>query len=99
MVSYLEKYNPRENRRHDVRPGVTGWAQVNGRQNIPFSKRLDLDVWYVENWSTFLDVKILLRTIVMVFKGAGVESGQVVDHVDDIGLSSDRERVDGGLKK
>lgn len=99
LISYLGKYTPHENRRHEVRPGITGWAQVNGRQNIPFSKRLDLDVWYVDNWNFMLDVKIFLQTLVVVFKGTGVESGQDVDDVDDIGLSSDRKRLTAEQKK
>jgi len=51
LIDYLEHYTRRQARRHEVRPGITGWAQVNGRQDIPFSRRLELDVWYVENWS------------------------------------------------
>lgn len=92
LVEYLEKYTPEEARRHEVYPGITGWAQVNGRQHIPFSKRLELDVWYIDNWSFWLDVQILLRTVRQALSGAGVESGQNVDVVDDLGLSSDRVR-------
>ncbi len=92
LVEYLAKYTPEENRRHDVRPGITGWAQVNGRQNIPFSKRLQLDVWYVDHWSLALDAKIIFQTMTQVFVSSGVLSGQNVDEVDDIGLSADRGR-------
>lgn len=96
LVEYLPKYTSEEARRHDVRPGITGWAQVNGRQHIPFSKRLALDVWYVENWSLALDLRILFMTVAQLFRPAGVVSGQDVDTVDDIGLSADRDRATRG---
>lgn len=89
LVEYLDKYTPEQNRRHNVRPGITGWAQVNGRQNIPFSARLKLDVWYVDNWSLGLDLRILILTVLRVFGSTGVISGQNVDDVDDLGLSTD----------
>lgn len=95
LVSYLEKYTQEESRRHDVPPGITGWAQVNGRQNIPFSERLQLDVWYVDNWSFLLDLKILVKTVAAVFIDSheAIES-DALDAIDDIGLSSDRKRAD-----
>lgn len=92
LESYLAKYTPEQARRHDVRPGITGWAQVNGRQNIPFSKRLALDVWYVDNQSLGLDVKILLRTIRQAIFGDGVDSGQSLTEVDDLGFFSEEEK-------
>lgn len=88
LMEYMERYTPAQRRRHDVRPGITGMAQVNGRQNLPFSKRLELDVWYVQNWSFLLDIKILFRTIANVFAARGVESGQDVSVVDDLGLAT-----------
>lgn len=93
LIEYLPKYTPEENRRHDVKPGITGWAQVNGRQNIPFSERLRLDLWYVDHWTFWLDVTILTKTVLAVFATRGVVPGQDVDDVDDLGLSADRERV------
>jgi sugar transferase EpsL len=87
LMEYLPKYTPEQNRRHEVRPGITGWAQVNGRQSIPFSKRLALDVWYVDNWSVALDAKIVAITIKQALFGSGVLSGQNVDDVDDLGLA------------
>lgn len=92
LMEYLQKYTSEERRRHNVKPGITGWAQVNGRQNIPFSKRLELDLWYVDHWNVVLDLKILVVTVLSVFKATGVVSGQNVDDVDDIGLSADRQR-------
>jgi len=92
LMEYLEKYTPEEMRRHDGPPGITGWAQVNGRQNILFSERFKLDVWYVDHWTLRLDLRILLRTVTEVFRSEGVVVGQDVDDVDDLGMSADRER-------
>jgi lipopolysaccharide/colanic/teichoic acid biosynthesis glycosyltransferase len=68
LVRYLELYNEEQARRHDVLPGITGWAQVNGRRNLDgdFIKKFELDVWYVDNWSLWLDLKIIWLTIVAV---------------------------------
>lgn len=68
LVKYIELYSPTQWRRHEVRPGITGWAQVNGRNSITWSKKFELDVWYVDNISIFLDLKILLKTILKVIK-------------------------------
>jgi lipopolysaccharide/colanic/teichoic acid biosynthesis glycosyltransferase len=87
LMEYLDKYTPEQAKRHNVRPGITGWAQVNGRQNLKFSKRLELDVWYVENWSLRLDLQILLKTFYKVIKSDGVKSGQNVTEVDDLNLT------------
>ncbi len=87
LVEYLDRYTPEQARRHDVRPGITGWAQVNGRQELLFSKRLELDVWYVDHHSLLLDLKILWMTIARVANAKGVISGQDVREVDDIGLN------------
>lgn len=63
LTEYLTRYNERQKRRHDVRPGVTGWAQVNGRNAISWEQKFELDVWYTEHMSLWLDLKILLRTV------------------------------------
>ena len=68
LVEYLELYSGEENRRHDVKPGITGWAQINGRNNLTWSEKLRLDVWYVDNQSFYIDFKIILNTIYKVFK-------------------------------
>ena len=101
LMEYLPKYTAEEMRRHDVPPGITGWAQVNGRQCIPFSQRLRLDVWYVDHFGLGLDLRILVKTVRDVFRRADVVVGQNVDEVDDIGLSADRQRApaDGGRPK
>lgn len=91
LMEYLAKYTPEQTRRHEVRPGITGWAQVNGRQRIPFSRRLELDVWYVDHWSLMLDIRILFSTFYGLIKPTGVIPGQDVDEIDDLGLSPDRD--------
>lgn len=83
-VKYLEWYSDTETRRHAAKPGITGWAQVNGRNYLPWSERLALDVWYVENISCWLDMKILLKTIhvVLVRKGAAANPDEVEVDLD-----------------
>jgi lipopolysaccharide/colanic/teichoic acid biosynthesis glycosyltransferase len=65
----VEQYTPRQRRRLDVKPGLTGWAQVNGRTKLPWDERIELDVWYVEHHSAWVDLKILLRTPLALFSG------------------------------
>jgi lipopolysaccharide/colanic/teichoic acid biosynthesis glycosyltransferase len=74
LVQYLDRYSPRQMRRHETRPGVTGWAQVNGRNAVAWEDRFEMDVWYVENWSFTLDLKILWMTVLTVFKRSGVSA-------------------------
>ncbi|MEG4804216.1 sugar transferase [Microcoleus sp. ARI1-B5] len=63
LVRYLERYSPEQARRHDVMPGITGWAQINGRNAISWQEKFKLDVWYVDHWSLWLDLKILFLTV------------------------------------
>jgi len=72
LMKYLERYSPEQMRRHDVLPGITGWAQVNGRNSLDWDEKFRLDVWYVDHWSFWLDVKILLMTPWKVFKREGI---------------------------
>lgn len=74
LVRYLTRYSTRQARRHEVRPGLTGWAQVNGRNAISWEEKFELDVWYVDHWTFWLDIKILCRTFTMVFKREGISS-------------------------
>jgi lipopolysaccharide/colanic/teichoic acid biosynthesis glycosyltransferase len=76
LVEYLGTYTPEERRRHDVRPGVTGWAAVNGRHTTRFAERLKLDVWYVDHWSLWLDLKILALTAVQLVRRSDVAATQ-----------------------
>ena len=73
LMEYLPLYSRVQARRHEVRPGITGWAQINGRNAIEWEKRLELDVWYVDNWSLALDFKILLKTVMLVFQRSGIQ--------------------------
>lgn len=72
LAEYLPLYNERQRRRHEVKPGITGWAQVNGRNSISWEEKFELDVYYVDHISFLLDVKILLMTVVNVFRGKGI---------------------------
>ncbi|EFV78271.1 sugar transferase [Cytobacillus pseudoceanisediminis] len=72
LMEYLELYSPEQERRHEVRPGITGWAQVNGRNTISWEEKFKLDVWYVNHQSFFLDIKIIFLTVYKVFKREGI---------------------------
>lgn len=72
LVEYLPRYTSEQARRHEVKPGITGWAQVNGRNALDWEQRFRLDVWYVDNWSFGLDVKIIWKTMQNVFKQEGI---------------------------
>lgn len=74
LTTYMHLYNDFQNRRHEVKPGITGWAQVNGRNAISWDKKFELDVWYVDNISFLLDVKILFKTIQKVIKSDGINA-------------------------
>jgi lipopolysaccharide/colanic/teichoic acid biosynthesis glycosyltransferase len=93
LVEYLTLYNPTQKRRHEVKPGITGWAQVNGRNVISWEQKFDYDVWYVDHISFFLDVKIFFLTIRKVFISEGINSqtaatmekfkGSALAHISD----------------
>ncbi len=74
LMEYLPLYTPEQARRHEVRPGITGWAQVNGRNAISWEEKFALDVWYVDNQSLLLDIKILLLTVKKVFVREGISA-------------------------
>ena len=77
LMQYLDRYTPEQARRHEVKPGITGWAQVNGRNAISWEDKFKLDVWYVDNWSVWLDVKIIFMTISKIVKREGInQQGQ-----------------------
>jgi sugar transferase EpsL len=80
LMEYLATYTPEERRRHDMRPGITGWAAVNGRNTVRFSDRLELDTWYVGHWSLWLDLRILTRTAHQVLRRTNVST------TEDLGL-------------
>ncbi len=78
LVEYLPLYNTQQKRRHNVRPGITGWAQINGRNSITWQKKFELDVWYVDNISFLLDIQIILKTIKKVLKQDDINSDSSV---------------------
>lgn len=88
LVQYLPLYSKEQARRHDVRPGITGWAQVNGRNLCKLSKKFEYDVWYVDNCSLFTDIKILWMTFMKVVKKSDIGEGAGnMEEVDDLGFS------------
>ncbi|MFF0827871.1 sugar transferase [Brevibacillus sp. NPDC003359] len=92
LMEYLPLYTPRQLKRHDVKPGITGWAQVNGRNAIDWEQKFELDVWYVENGSFVLDMRIIGLTIKRVFQSTGInQQGSVT--VEDFRGSENTERA------
>ena len=76
IYEYVSLYSPEQARRHDVRPGITGWAQINGRNSISWSEKFKLDIWYVDNISFLLDLKIIFYTILKVIKRADIDQNE-----------------------
>ena len=84
-VRYMDLYSSEQLRRHQVRPGITGWAQVNGRNEISWTKKFELDVWYVDNISLWLDLRIIVLTIYKIIKGSGINAS--ADKVGGVGFN------------
>ena len=95
LMQYLPYYSAEHVRRHAVPPGITGWAQINGRNETKFSERFKLDLWYVDHWSLALDLQILARTFLKVVRSSGVHQGQTPDDVDDIAINPETRRKIG----
>ena len=74
LMEYLNRYTPEERRRHDMPPGITGWAQIHGRNLLSWEEKFKYDVWYVDNWSLWLDLRILCITVWKVLKGEGISN-------------------------
>lgn len=72
MMKYLPRYTPEQARRHEVKPGITGWAQVNGRNASSWERKFELDVWYVDHWNLWLDLKILMKTLIAILAREGI---------------------------
>lgn len=72
LFEFFPYYSPDEMRRHDVIPGITGWAQIHGRNNLNWDKRLQMDVWYVDHWTPWLDIKIIIKTALKVIRREGI---------------------------
>ena len=98
LPQYLDRYTPEQARRHEVKPGITGWAQVNGRNAISWEEKFALDVWNVANWSLWLDLKILALTLVNVFKREGISAEGEATMPEFLGygaLQAEREAAAG----
>lgn len=88
LVDYLPLYTPEQARRHEVRPGITGWAQVNGRNFLPFSKRFEMDVWYVDHCTLWTDIKIIFMSVKKVLLRKDVSIGNHISrNADDLGFT------------
>jgi sugar transferase EpsL len=93
LLHYLDLYTPEQARRHEVKPGLTGWAQVNGRNAITWEEKFDLDVWYVDNRSFMLDLRIMSMTVAKVLKGEGISASGAATMPEFTGTPS-REAVE-----
>lgn len=97
---YLLIFNDFQKRRHEVRPGISGWAQVHGRNHCKLSKKFEYDVWYVDNCSLWIDIRIILMTIINVIKRSDIGEGEaVMSEVDDLGYAEKMEKKLGQQKK
>jgi len=95
LMRYLDRYTPEQMRRHEVRPGLTGWAQVNGRNAISWPEKFVLDVWYVDNHSIALDMKIILLTILKVLRRDGISAAGEAT-VSEFGVNAKTSKNDSG---
>lgn len=75
LIEYLPLYSDNQSRRHNVRPGITGWAQINGRNSLTWDEKFNLDIWYVDNQSLTLDIKIIFKTVLKVLDKSGIDDG------------------------
>jgi lipopolysaccharide/colanic/teichoic acid biosynthesis glycosyltransferase len=89
LVQYLDRYTPEQMRRHDVMPGITGWAQINGRNAISWEQKFALDLWYVDHWSLALDFRILLATIPYVLRRHGISQAGEATMPEFMGTADD----------
>lgn len=96
LMEYLPYYKGDEQKRHQVRPGITGWAQVNGRNALSWEEKFELDLWYVKNQNLLLDLKILVRTVLIVFKREGIQhnEGQYMPRLDIYRIKQSDSTVD-----
>jgi sugar transferase EpsL len=94
LIAYLNRYTPEQARRHSVLPGITGWAQVNGRNAISWEDKFKLDVWYVDNWSFWLDIKILFLTVWKVFKRESINAPGSATAPEFMGTNKNQESND-----
>jgi len=95
LMQYLPRYSRRQGRRHEVKPGLTGWAQVNGRNALTWDEKFELDVWYVDNWSLWLDACILGRTIWQVLRREGISHEGHATMTEFMGSGEEATRPNG----
>lgn len=93
LPEYLPRYNDFQKRRHEVKPGITGWVQVNGRNALTWEQKFKLDVWYVDHRSIWLDIQILWRTAMTIFRREGINQAGQVTMSEFTGNSNSRETV------
>ena len=93
LMEYLPLYSPEQARRHEMRPGITGWAQVNGRNAINWEQKLALDTWYIDHWSLWLDIRILARTAIKVLRRDGISGEGAVTMTKFTGTKALSERI------
>jgi sugar transferase EpsL len=91
LMKYLERYDDEQVRRHEVRPGITGWAQINGRNILTWQEKFNYDVWYVDNWSFWLDLKIMFLTISKVIKREGISQPGSATAEEFMGNSNEKD--------
>lgn len=89
-MEYLDRYAPEQARRHEVKPGITGWAQVNGRNSLSWEEKFALDVWYVDHWNPMLDLRILLLTVAKIVRRQGVSAADHATMPEFMGTQSAR---------
>lgn len=99
LVKYLPRYNEHQHRRHEVRPGLSGWAQVNGRNSISWEEKFDLDVEYVDNYSLSKDINILFMTVISVIKRDGINSDNDVTMEEFMGSLNVEKNQNNGVKR
>ena len=95
LMEYLDRYTPAQARRHDVKPGITGWAQINGRNLLTWEEKFQHDVWYVDHWSLVLDVRILCVTILKVLRRDGISAEGAATMPPFVAAGSDAREQDG----
>lgn len=95
MMKYLPRYTAEQARRHEVKPGITGWAQVNGRNASSWERKFELDVWYADHWNLWLDLKILMKTLISVLRREGITQFGEATASEFMGTQVDEQTSDG----
>ncbi|MBC1193985.1 sugar transferase [Microcystis aeruginosa BLCCF158] len=90
LVAYLDRYTPEQARRHEVIPGITGWAQINGRNALSWEEKFQFDIWYIDHWNLWLDFKILVLTVIKVLKREGITQTNHVTMSEFLGITEEK---------